>query len=86
MEIKRMRFLCIEIYKTLNGLNPKYMDEIFVRNKASYSSRRPLDLTVPRVNQTNFGSKSITYEGAKLWNHLPNSIKSADSLSVFKKI
>ena len=24
MEVKRMRHLCIKIYKTLNGLNPSY--------------------------------------------------------------
>ena len=31
MEAKRMRFLCMDIYKTLNGLNPNYMNEIFVK-------------------------------------------------------
>ena len=63
MEVKRKRFLCTEIYKTLNGINPNYMNEIFVKSSSSYSSRRPHDLMVPRVNQANFGLKSIQYEG-----------------------
>ena len=28
MNIRRLRFLCIEIYKTLNDLNPSFMKEI----------------------------------------------------------
>ena len=86
MEVKRMRFLCMEIYKSLNGLNPNYMNKIFVKSCSRYSCRRPHNLMVPRVNQTKFGLKSIQYEGAKLWNHLPNSIKSAENLESFKKL
>ena len=86
MEAKRTQFLCTEIYKTLNGLNPNYMNKIFVKSCSRYSSRRPHDLMVPRVNQTKFGLKSIQYEGAKLWNHLPNSIKSAENLEIFKTL
>ena len=29
MNIRRLRFLCIEIYKTLNDLNSSFMKEIF---------------------------------------------------------
>ena len=86
MEVKRMRSLCIEVFKTLNGLNPVYMSDIFKSNNSSYSSRRPYDLKIPRVNQTAFGPKSIKYEGARLWNHLPNTIKSAENLITFKRL
>ena len=86
MEVKQMQFLCTEIYKTLKGLNPNYMNKIFVKSCSRYSSRRPHDLMVPRVNQTKFGLKSIQYEGAKLWNHLPNSIKSAEILKFSKNL
>ena len=81
-----MQLLCMEIYKTLNGLNPNYMNEIFVKSSPHYSSRRPHDLMVPRVNQTKFGIKSIQYEEAKLWNHISNSIKSAENLETFKNL
>ena len=86
MEVKRMRYLSIEIYKTLHFLNPQYMKQLFQLNESRYSSRRPLDLIVPRVNQTRFGLRSIRYEGAKIWNHLPNSIKSAENLDAFKRL
>ena len=84
MNVKRMRALCIEIYRPLNSLSPKYMKELFKLNSPVYSSRRSQNLHVPRVNQTTFGLKSIWYEGPKIWNHLPNSFKSAENLKIFK--
>ena len=27
--VKRLRFLCVEIYKTINNLNPSFMKQIF---------------------------------------------------------
>ena len=85
MRVRQMQNLCIEIYKTLANMNPPYMQELLEKGSSSYSTRRPYDLTVPRVNQTSFGSRSIKFEGAKLWNHLPQNIKSADNLSTFKQ-
>ena len=86
MRVRQMQNLCIEIYKTLANMNPPYMQELFERSSPSYSTRRPYDLMVSRVNQTSFGSRSIKFEGARLWNHLPQNIKSADNLSTFKQL
>ena len=36
---KRLRSLCIEIYKTINNINPMYMDETFKLRKASRAVR-----------------------------------------------
>ena len=58
VEVKRMRCKCIEIYKSLNGLNPSHVNDIFSGNLSLYSSRRSHDLSVPRVNQTTFGLKT----------------------------
>ena len=49
-----MSYLSIEIYKTLHCLNPQYLKKLFQLNESKYSSRRSLDLTVPRVNQTRY--------------------------------
>ena len=39
MNLRRQRTLCIEIYKTLNKLNPGYMKDIFnLRNTSSTNS------------------------------------------------
>ena len=86
MRVRQMQNLCIEIYKTLANMDPPYMQELFERSSSSYSARRPYGLMVPRVNQTSFGSKSVKFEGARLCNHLPQNIKSADNLSTFRQL
>ena len=84
MRVRQMQCLCVEIYKTLSDLNPKYMQELSERNSSSYSTRRLNDLKIPRVNQTSCGSRSIRFEGSRLWNHLPEKIKSSENLYIFK--
>ena len=61
MEVRRMRYLGVEIYKTLNDLNPGYMKDIFQVQLSAYSTRRPYNMKVPRVNQTTLGTRSILY-------------------------
>ena len=84
MHVRQVQNLCIEIYKTLSNLNPEYMHELFERNSHTYSTRRPYDLKISRVNQTSFGSRSIRAEEAKLRNHLPENIKSSKNLKIFQ--
>ena len=52
MQIRRIRSLCAEIFKSLNDLNAPYMKELFIRNESTYNLRSYNDLSVPRVNQT----------------------------------
>ena len=86
MKIRRLRFLCIEIYRTLNYLNPSFMKEIFEkRNKNRVThDRYKLNLNIPRINQVTFGTKSLKFYGPKIWNNLPVNIKTAESLNAFK--
>ena len=47
----------MEIYKTLNDLNPGYMKDIFQVQQSAYSTRRPYNIKLPRVNRTTFGTE-----------------------------
>ena len=60
------------------------MKDIFQVLKSAYSTRRFYSIKVPRLNQTTFGTQSVRYEGAKIRNHLPNSLKLAETLQIFK--
>ena len=62
------------------------MKELFIRNESTYNLRLYNDLSVPRVNQTTFGLRSIRYEGSVMWNHLPNNVKNAGNIEMFKKL
>ena len=84
MEVKRLRSLAIEIYKTLNHLNPNYMFEIFKPSENRSSERLKHNIASQRFKQVKFGKNSIRVLGPKLWNSLPNQIKSLPTLEYFK--
>ena len=64
------------------------MKDLFHKNVSRYSLTSSNDLSVPRVNKTTFGLgiRSIRYEGAVMWNHLPKHIKTAENIATFKKL
>ena len=47
------------------------------------NTRRPNDLKIP-LCRTTHKQRFLTYRGAKLWNQLPNEIKSVKSFQMFK--
>ena len=85
MNVTRLRSLCIEIFKTLNNINPVFMNETFELRKTKRAVRNQykLNLEVPIINQVTYGAKSIRYFGPKIWNSLPFHIKSSESLTTF---
>ena len=85
MKIKRFRVLAIEIFKTLHNLNPLYMKNIFYKSNSRSSERLKFNIQTQRYNQAKFGKNSMRVLGPILWNSLPNSIKSSQSLIHFKK-
>ena len=69
MEIKRLRNLALEIFKTINDLNPSFMKSIF---SAKLNARvRPNDILVKTCKSATFGDTSLTSLGTKIWNALP---------------
>ena len=81
MDVKRKHKLCIEIYKTLNNLNPSFMKEIFELRLSSRPVREQykLNLNIPRKKQVPFGTKSLESLVPKFWKNLPYHIKSAEN-------
>ena len=73
MEIKRYGTLALEIFKTLNDLNPTYMQDLFYLR--SSSARRSSDITVVRTNINTYGTKSLRSLGPQIWNSLLEHIK-----------
>ena len=88
MNVKRLRFLCVEIYKTINNLNPSFMKQIFELRETNRNVRGKyrLNLNIPNYNQVTFGKKSLRIFGPKIWNSLPYHIKSSKNLETFKTV
>ena len=84
MTIKRLRCLTIELFKTLNNLNPNYMKEIFPKSKNL--THRPLDIKIYQSNTTKFGINSLRILRPHIWNSLPKDIKEETNYEKFKDL
>ena len=82
MQVKRMQTLGIEIFKTLNSLNPEYMKDIFCRSE--YLTHKPLNLKVNNRHTVKYGDKSMRNLGPHIWNSLPDHIKAETDIFKFK--
>ena len=83
VEIKRLRVLDIEIFKTVNNLNPNYMKDIFPPKL--HPKIRSNDVLIKHHNTITYGTKSLKIFGPKTWNQLPGYIKSETSYTKFKE-
>ena len=57
MEIKRLKILAIEVFKTVNNLNPNYMKDIFTPKL--HPKVRPNNILVKYHNTITYGAKSL---------------------------
>ena len=86
---ERIRFkCCLLTYKALNNQAPQYIANMCIKTSSSgrRSSLRSAThniLTVPRT-KTKFGDRSFAVSGPSAWNRLPDSVKTATSVDVFK--
>ena len=70
MRRKRLRNLALELFKTLNKMNPEYMKERFP--KTTFSTHRPLNLEINKNYTTRYGNKSLPCLSPHIWKPLPN--------------
>ena len=63
MNVRRLRTLCVEIYKTLNDLNPSFMNNILKLkiNDREVPDKYKLNLDIPQWNQKLLTIKASRY-------------------------
>ena len=81
LHLGRLRMLATEVYKSIHKLNPPYIQDLYKPKITIHNLRAQNNLHIPRVNSTTRGLHSSSYLGAKIWNELPQNIKSAVNLS-----
>ena len=61
MNIKRLRAVCAELYKTINKLNPNFMKDLFKLQftNRSFCEKYKMNMTIPDFNQVSYGKKSL---------------------------
>ena len=79
MNVRRLKTLCAEIYKTLNDLNPSFMNKIFKlkTHGREIRDKYKLNLDIHKWNQK---------LGSSIWNNLPYHVKSSETLDTFKNL
>ncbi len=84
IEVRKLRFLAIEIFKTINELNPSFMTKIFTLNTERIASRKVLK--VKSQASRRYGTNSLRSLGPRIWNALPLEIRTCEHLNTFKAL
>ena len=81
---RRIHDMLTLVYKSFHGLAPSYINELLIERNSSYNLRGKHSLSIPRVQSTKYGLHSFRYSASKYWNMLPEVLRTAESLHVFK--
>ena len=74
----------IEIYKTMNHLNPSYIWEFFAKKDIPYNLRTKELCGLPSAKSHPYGLNYLLFRGSFLWNTLDDELKRAGTLESFK--
>ena len=84
LQDRRMHDMLTLTYRALNGNTPVYIKNLLNVKDTTYNLRGQHLLNVPKVNTTTYGLHSFRYSASKLWNSLPNSLRTAPTTNAFK--
>ena len=84
--IQRLRLIALAVFKSLHGLNPPCLNDMFTPKYVPYQLRDSILLEQSRCRTTTYGLRSMSYIGAKLWNDLPNDFKATTDFTDFKRM
>ena len=79
-----LRYLVIEAFKSIMHLNLQFMWSYFEEKPMPYNLRDGSKLVLLKTKSSRFGINSLQFRGSLLWNNLPESLKSCQSLNEFK--
>ena len=85
LSVYRIRCLGIEVFKCFHGLNPAYLNDIFIQSSLKYNLRDSCRLEQPKFRTFTYGLRSFRYYGSKLWNLLPYQVKNTRDIVTFKR-
>ena len=78
----KLRLLLLEIFKYVKGVNLTFLNRLFEVKDITYSLRDSYKLVKPKRKSVKYGTRTISYLGAKLWNDLPPEYKDIVNMDV----
>ena len=85
IHVNSLQKLMIEIFETMNGLNPPLVWEFHERKHVTYNLRIQNLFKLPPIKTMSFRLDSISFRGSFLWNTLDDNIKREKTLACFQK-
>ena len=82
IHVRRMKLMACEVYKIVNDLSPKYINDLVNIKHSSYNFRSEKKAEAPQVNSTRYGLRSFRSEAPRIW----NSLRVAESYPQFRKM
>ena len=82
---KNLQKLMVELYKTINYLNPPYMWDLFTKKVVEYDFRTKILCELLPARSQRFGTKSLKFKGSLLWSSLSDKSETAKRLAIFKQ-
>ena len=76
---RNIQALTLEVYKTLNDLNPGFMKEIFYLKQHEYPTRNQ-QIVYPTPRTVSYGLETFGYKASQLWSNIPNEIQQAPDI------
>ena len=81
--------IAVLVYKCFHGEAPEYLQNMlitYIPRRDGLRSETIIDrLIVPRTEKKTFADRAFSVVGPKVWNNLPNDIKSQKDVEHFKK-
>ena len=76
---KRLKIMILEVFKTVNRLNPSCLHDLFTKNEVVYDLRTQ-KLEQPKRRTTTYGLRTFSYLGSKLWNLLASEYSEVNDI------
>ena len=86
LHLKRIKVIACEVFKSVHGLNPSFMKEMFSEKTGAYDFRDKHKLEMKRFRKMKYGRCTFSYYGAHIWNLLPVGFKECTTVKSFKNM
>ena len=86
--VSRLKKILIEVFKTLKKSNPSYLHSLYALKDTKYNLRNEMSIIQPNRNTVTYGTRSLAYIGAKLWNDMKFNFENFEDIELeeFKRM
>ena len=81
---RNIQFLMTEVYKSINGLSPPILEDMFSQRTNEYNVRNFREILSQGGSSVRYGTETLQFRAPQLWQSVPLDIKNSNNLATFK--